>query len=461
MEVKTMNYDLIAAEIIAAIGGKQNIEGVTHCATRLRFNLKDDSEIDTENVKRIEGVVGVSNTGGQFQIIIGTEVQKVYNEIAAIIQTKVSTSTKNSNKGVINNVLDTISGIFVMIIPVLIAGGIISAILAILTTAGWVSTEDETYVVISSIQQAIFYFLPLFVGYSAGVKFKASPFLGMALGAVLCFSAINGVEGLSVFGIKIQPISYNSTVFPVILGVWLMSYVERGLNKITPNMIKIIIVPMLTLFVGVIATLTVLGPLGATLGDILATIITSISNYASWLAPAIIALIYPIMILTGMHHSLIPLVITSLTTSGFDPLLMVAGFISNISQGGAALATGVLEKDSNKKSVAFTTGFTALCGVSEPALFGITLANKKTLISVCVGGGVGALFGGIMSMKAYGFVGGLPSLPLFMDPSGSYFNLFVTLIAVVISFVVTFGLTYILNLNNAKLKDVNHDVTVS
>lgn len=449
-----MNNELLAVEIIARVGGNENIQAVTHCATRLRFNLVNDSLVNDDEMKAIDGVMGISNKGGQYQLIIGNSVATLYGEIEKLITPKEEEKEEEVKKtgagNIINSIFDVLSGTFVMFIPALIAAGMISAVLALLTSFNIVSPEDPTYIVFSAVQSAVFYYLPVFAGYAAGTKLKMNPFLGLALGAILCYSGINGVEGLSIFGIGIKAVTYNSTVFPIILGVWVMSYVEKGMKKIIPDVLKGLVVPMVTLLVGVIATLLVLGPIGATAGEYLSYFITMVSDTVGWLAPALIALIYPIMVFTGMHYSLIPLVMTAFSTIGYDPLLMVAGFIGNLAEGGAAAATAVLEKDKKKKAEAVSISISAVCGVTEPALFGITLGNKKTLLSVCIGGFAGALFAGILSMKAYGFVGGLPSLPLFLDPDGGFGNITVAIISVIISFAVTFALTFILNRKGEK-----------
>jgi len=458
---KAEKYDELATRVIEFIGGKDNISFLTHCVTRLRLNIKDESIVNVEAIKNINRVIGCQWQNGQLQIIIGQGVGEAYGLICkknglkmeAAVDNEVTEGLEKKEhgvKGAINAIFDVLSGTFVMFIPVLIAAGMISAVLSLLTTFKVVSADAPTYVVFSAIQSAIFYFLPVFAGYAAGTKLKMNPFIGMALGTILCYSTINGAEGLSLFGIGIKTVTYSSSVFPIILGVLFMSYVEKGMKKIIPDVLKTIAVPAITLLAGVIATLLVLGPIGSWAGEYLSIFITMVSENAGWVAPAIIALIYPLMVFTGMHYSLIPLVMTSLATSGFDPLLMVAGMIGNISEAGAAAGTALIEKDKNKKAEASAIAISALCGVTEPALFGITLRNKKTLISVCLGGFAGALFAGIMSCKAYGFVGGLPSLPFFLDPQGGFGNLIVIIISVMISFTVTCLLTFVLNKRGGK-----------
>jgi PTS system beta-glucosides-specific IIC component len=440
-----MNYEITAIEILANVGGKENVAHVTHCATRLRFNLKEDKLFDLEEIKKIEGVMGVANKGGQFQIIIGPEVNELYDEIVKICvvnEEKKEEQKPEKKKNFINNALDSISGIFVSIIPVLIAAGMTSAILALLTTFKLVSDKSSTYVILSSIQAAIFNFLPLFVGYAAGVKFKCNPFMGMALGAVLCYSKISGVEGLNFLGISIRAITYTSSVFPVILGVWAMSYIERYLTKFTPKMLRGFFVPMMTIIIIVPLTLIVFGPIGATLGDALAWLITILNGKIGWLSPVIVAALFPFMILTGMHYSLIPLVMSSFTTFHYESVLMVAGFLSNMCEGAVSLAIATKTKNKDLRTVTLSTGFSALMGITEPALYGVTLRFKKTLFAVSIGGACGALFAGLMSLKAYGFVGGLPSLPLFISPNGLG-KLWVCIVSIIISFVVTFIFTYL------------------
>lgn len=447
------NYDVLAENIIAKIGGKENIAAHTHCVTRLRFNLVDESKADTEAVKAINGVLGVAVQGGQYQVIIGSDVANVYQAVVSLIgenNAAKEESQKEEKKSPVTVVFDVLSGTFVQIIPAILAAGMISAALTLLTTFGLVSVESPTYTVFSAIQSAIFYFLPLFTGYACAKKLGTNPAMGLGLGAVLCYSAINGAEGLSVFGLAIPTVTYSNSVFPVILGVILMYFVEKGLQKITPSMIRSIVVPTFTLLIGVVTTLLILGPIGTVLGNGMYAIISVISEHAGWFAPALIALLYPIMVFTGMHYSLISFTIIGLSTVGYDPLLMVAGFVGNICEGGAGLATALYEKNKEQKSTALAAGISALCGITEPALFGITLPNRKTLISVMLGGFAGSLIAGIFGCKAYNFVGGLPSLPMFIDPAGNSANLIVAVVSVAVGFAVSFALTYILNAGGKK-----------
>ncbi|WP_137625069.1 PTS transporter subunit EIIC [Lactiplantibacillus pingfangensis] len=442
-------YAELSSNVLELIGGAQNVSFLTHCVTRVRINVKDKSLVQDKKVEKLDKVIGTQWSGEQFQIIIGQGVETAYEEILAETGLHGNDALNDADdtekkSGIINQIFDVLSGTFVMFIPVLIAAGMISALLSLLTTFGLVSAKDPTYIVFSAVQSGIFFFLPIFAGYAAGTKMKMNPFVGMALGAILCYSTINGAKGLAIFGIKLMSITYSSTVFPIILGVWFMAYVERGLKRVIPDMLKTIVVPAVTLLCGLIATLLILGPIGAIAGIYLGKFITMLNTYASWFAPALIALIYPVMVFTGMHYALIPMVVAALANPGYDTLLMVAGFISNMSEAGAAMSSAALAKNASKRAELLTIGVTALVGVTEPALFGITLRNKRTLVSVGVGGALGALFAGLFSCKAYGFVSGLPSLPLFLGKTG-FVNLVVIIIAILISFSVTAILNYLLN----------------
>ncbi|NTW38466.1 MAG: PTS transporter subunit EIIC [Cellulomonadaceae bacterium] len=469
-----MTTKTVAAEILDAVGGRDNVVALTHCATRLRFNLADDAAVDGDRVKAIDGVLGVTNKGGQYQLIIGPSVATLYPEVmalAAVDEARAegrdaaeplpdpgaspSAGAPSRPRGpvarAVNAVFDTVSGIFVTFIPVLVAAGMISALLSLLTTFNLVSADSPTYVVLSAVQAAVFFFLPIFTGYAAGMKLGVNPFVGMGLGAFLCYSTINQATGLSVFGMSVATVTYSSTVFPVILGVLLMSFVEKGLKRVIPDVLKGVVVPAVTLLVGALATLLVLGPIGSVLGEYLATFITFISGSLGWLAPAIVAGVFPLLIFTGMHYGLLPVAMAAFASVGYDPLLMVAGFLSNMSEAAAAAGTGVLERDKRRRADSMAMSFSALCGITEPTLFGITLRNRRTLTAVMIGGLCGALFAGIASVKAFGFVGGLPSLPLFIDPAGGLTNLMYTIVAALISFGVTFTLTIVLNRKAARV----------
>ncbi|WP_269936680.1 PTS transporter subunit EIIC [Arthrobacter sp. HY1533] len=456
-----MTTTTLATAIVDAVGGPGNISSVTHCATRLRFNLVNSSIVNRADVDAIDGVMGSANRGGQYQVIIGPSVADLYPQVSQLAaaplveEPTVKPAEETKRGGVltrgVNKAFDTLSGIFVMFIPVLVAAGMISALLSVLTTFNVVSTEDPTYVVLSGVQAAVFFSLPVFTGYAAGVKLRMNPFVGMALGAFLIFSTINAAEGLSIFTIPVPTVTYGSTVFPVILGVLLMSFIERGLKLIIPDILKGVVIPAVTLLVGAVATLLFLGPLGSFVGQYLAGGVTFLNENAGWVAPAIVATLFPLLILTGMHYALLPIALSSFAIAGFDPLLMVAGFLSNIAQGGAAAGSAILTRDKQLRGATFAMSFSSLCGISEPTLFGLTLRNKFLLLAVMAGGLAGGLFAGITSVKAFGFVGGLPSLPLFIDPSGGFTNLIYIAIAAAISFTVTISLTVLFTRRSARV----------
>jgi PTS system beta-glucosides-specific IIC component len=338
-----------------------------------------------------------------------------------------------------------IGGTFSPVIPVLVAGGLTGAVLTLLTNFFGVSSESGTYTVIYAINQATFFFLPIFIGFSAATRLKSNGYLGAFLGAILLFQTINGAEGLDIFGVKIPTITYNSTVFPIILGVLFMSIFYKFLEKYTPVYFKTIFVPLLTILVTVPVTLIVLGPIGNTMGTWLADGVYAL--YQAFPAPAvmIIGVTTPLMVFFGMNNATYPVLFALIAEVGSDPLICTGMAPANVAVGGAALAAMVISKDVNKKSVSMSAGITALCGITEPAVYGVLFPLRYPLIGAMIGGGLGGLLAGLLGMTQYvvstpGFI----SLPAYIDPSGSHYNLIISIIVMLVALVVGFLATYFL-----------------
>ena len=272
-----MNFERIAKEVLENVGGANNVAHVTHCVTRLRFNLKDDSKADIDKIKKIKGVMGQVNKGGQFQVIIGNDVSDVYKELLKLGNFKSSNNQeeeKGAKKGIITSVFDTIAGIFTPIIPAIAGCGMLKAFLGLFVALGLISTETQTYYIFSFISDAAFFFMPLLLAYTAGIKFKTSPFLAMVIGGVLLhpsFSAlVSAGEPVSFLGLPVRLVNYSSSVIPIILIVWLMSYVEKLANKFIPKVLRLVFVPLIVITVTAPIGLIVIGPLGTVIGDVLA-----------------------------------------------------------------------------------------------------------------------------------------------------------------------------------------------
>lgn len=445
-----MSYDALAKEIIEKVGGASNITGLAHCMTRLRFNLKDTSIVSEETVKNIDGVVGAVNKGGQFQVIIGTHVSKVYDAIQAQgVNGSASESNESSEKkGILSTVLDTIAGTFSPIIPAIAGSGMIKALLAILTAFGWMSTDSQTYYILSFVADATFYFLPFLLAFSASKKFKCSPYIAAVLAGVLLHPNLGALaelgEPVKYLGLPVTMATYSSSVIPILLIVWVQSYVEKYAKKISPSSIAIFMVPMITVMVMSVVGLVALAPLGAIIGNLLAQGINFLDQNISWLVPTLIGALCPLLVMTGMHYSLVPLSLNQLATVGYDSFLTPGMMVSNIAQGVAAAVVSFKTKDKNLKSIAGSAAITGVLGITEPALYGVNLPLKTPLYSAMIGGGVAGLYAGLTGIRAYGSANpGFAALPVFMGGEGMT-NLMNAFISVAIAIVVTGVAAFIL-----------------
>ena len=437
-----MSYEVLAKEIIEKVGGASNVSAVAHCMTRLRFNLKDDSKVNLETVKAIDGVVGAVNKGGQFQVIIGTHVSKVFDAIQAVGNFEQSSSDEpEEKKSVASQILDAIAGTFSPIIPAIAGSGMIKALLAVLTTFNWLSTDSQTYYILNFVSDATFYFLPFLLAFSASKKFKCSPYVAAALAGILLHPNLGALAELGnpvqYFGLPVTLATYSSSVIPIILIVWVQSYVEKYAKKYSPNSVEIFLAPMITMLVMSILALVVLGPIGAIAGDYLAQGFTFLDEKASWLVPTIIGALCPLLVMTGMHYSLVPICLAQLATLGYDSFLSPGMMVSNIAQGVAAAVVAFKAKDQNMKSIAASSAITGVMGITEPALYGVNLPLKTPLYSAMIGGGCAGLYAGITGIRAFASSSpGLAALPVFIGGEGMS-NFINAIISVAIAIVVT------------------------
>ena len=444
-----MNYENLAKSILEKIGGKENVSNLTHCATRLRFNLKDNKKAKTSEIKNINGVMGVVDKGGQYQVIIGNDVNHVYKEVVKIANLDTmssNTSEEVDNRKPVAKVIDTITGIFTPILPAITAAGMMKAVLALLTAFKLVTTDSQSYQIVNFMADAAFYFLPILLANSAAKKFKCNQYLAMMLGGMLLHptfvtmvnTAKEAGTSISVFGLPISLASYSSSVLPIILGVWFMSYVEPIADKVSPKAIKFFTKPLITAVVTGIVLLVVIGPLGYIISDKVGLAIKTLETYASWLVPTLIGGLTPLLVMTGTHYGLIPIGINNRMTMGYDTIIYPGMLASNVSQGGAALAVALKTKNSEIKQLASSAGITAVCGITEPALYGVNLRFKTPLYSSMIGGAVGGLFLGLFRVCNYS--GGSPgflTLPSYIG-GDSMMNFVYACIGAVISVAVSF-----------------------
>lgn len=442
-----MDNKQLANNCVELIGGKKNVKTVAHCATRLRFTLVDQKKTDLKGIKNLDGVLDVQVVGAQTQIIIGPSVQNVYKEVRKIVgETSESANETGEKKGPVDKLLDTVSGIFGPIIPVITAAGMVKAILAILVLCG-LSKQSQEYYIINFISDATFYFFPILLAFSSGNKFGCNPYLAAVIGGVLLHpnfvTLVDAGDPVALFGIPIKLYKYASSVLPIILTVWFMSYVERFAEKVSPNFIKAILKPLLIVGITAPIALTAIGPVGAFLGDLLASGVNFLDTNIPFLVPTLMGTFCPLLVFVGMHTTLTPLASMSLADKGFETIQGPGMLASNIAQGAASLAVALKTKNSKTKQLAFSASATALCGITEPALYGVTFKFKKPLIAVMIGGGVAGLYAGVTRLVRFSFGSpGFATLPVFIGEDPANFRN--ALITLAISFVVTFVLTWII-----------------
>lgn len=453
-----MDYKALAKNILTDVGGEDNVVSFTHCATRLRFNLKDDGKVNRKHLEETRGVMGVVNKGGQFQVVIGSDVPNVYRELNQMGKFADAGGGKNEKdeRGVVSRFLDTLAGIFTPIIPAITGAGILKAFMALLVAFGWIDTASQTYGILVVFSDAAFYFLPFLIAYSAARKLNCNPVMAMSIAGILLhpdFISLLGAAkepgaSLRFFGLPVTPATYSSSVIPIILAIWLMSYVEPIADKISPKPIKFFTKPLITLVVTGTIAITLLGPLGTIIGDGIADGISFLNRYASWLVPLIIGAASPYLVMTGTHYGLIPIGINNIATAGFDTIVGPGMLGSNIAQGGAAFAVALKTKNKTMKQEAYSSGITAVCGITEPALYGVNLKLKKPLIAASIGGGVSGLYLGITGVGRYTSGSpGLLALPGYIGTEG-FTNITNAVIGSVIALAVAFFATLLLGFDD-------------
>lgn len=452
------NYKDLASTIITNVGGKENVSQVVHCATRLRFRLKDESKANTDVLKKTPGVLSVISAGGQYQVVIGPDVGEVYQEVvdqggfeslAQVPDDEPAKEEGGKKQSKLSQALEFIASIFQPIIPAITAAGLLKAILALLVVLNAIDTSGQTYILLSAIADSAFYFLPILLGASAAKRFKCNEFIAMALGGILVYPTFVSMvseakaagTAIHLLGIPITLATYSSSVIPIILGVWFMSYVEKFMNKISPKAIKFFSVPLVSLLVSAIVTLSVLGPLGTWIGNGIAAFFTFLNNHASWLVPTLVGTLNPLLVMTGTHYGLIPIGVNNLATAGFDTVVGPGMLASNVAQGTAGLAVAVRSKNKQTKELAGSAGLTGVLGITEPVLYGINLRFIYPLIGAMIGGFAGGLYMGITHVGRYASGSpGLLVLPAYIggDGWGNFINACIgTVIAMLVSFIAT------------------------
>ncbi|MCM3786712.1 beta-glucoside-specific PTS transporter subunit IIABC [Neobacillus mesonae] len=444
-----MDKQQLSKDILKLVGGEENIDQVTHCMTRLRFNLNDNDKADKKALQNTPGVMGVMINGGQFQVIIGNEVPKVYNALVGNMSkspdagTNVSTETKKK-KNPLSALFDFISGVFTPILPAITGAGMIKGIVALLVTFGWMTETSSTYQILSAIGDGAFYFLPIILAISTARKLGSNMYIGAAIGASMLHPTLTALlgtgESITLAGLPVIAATYSSSVIPILIAVWLASYVEKAVDKVTHASLKLIIVPTVTLLVIVPVTLIAVGPLGVIIGNGLTGGFSWLFDNTGLFAGLIIGGTFSLLIITGMHYALVPIMIGSIATLGYDyliPMMMVANF----AQAGSTLGVALKAKNKQTKSLAMSTSVTAFMGITEPAMYGVNMKYKKPFIAALIGAGIGGAFMSLFHTKAYvvGGLAGLSGIPMIIGETFVY-----ALIGLLIGTAAATVLTYIL-----------------
>ncbi|HEM3670436.1 TPA: beta-glucoside-specific PTS transporter subunit IIABC [Streptococcus suis] len=446
-----MKYKNTALAILEAVGGEKNVLRATHCVTRLRLELKDENIVSDERVKSISGVIGIMKKNGQYQIILGNDVANYYKEFTALGKFDSDSVQQVKKANVLEQVIEYIAGSMTPLIPAMLGGGMIKVLVIVLPMLGLLKADSQSISFLAFFGDAPYHFMPIFLAYSASQKLKVTPALAMSVAGILLHpnfvQMVSSGDPLHFLGAPVTPASYGSSVIPILIMVWLMKYIEAVFNKVTPAVTKSFLQPTLVLLVSGFIALVLVGPLGVIVGEGLSQLVEQMHGVAGWLTLAVLGAIMPFIVMTGMHWAFAPIFLAASIATP-DVLILPAMLGSNLAQGAASMAVAFKSKNSNTKQIAFAAGFSALfAGVTEPALYGVTLKYKKPLYAAMIGGGLAGLFVGLTGVKAYLFaVPSLIALPQFIYSEAAS-NITNAMIAAAISIIVTFILAYFLGID--------------
>ena len=451
-------YETLAKEILNYVGGKDNVNSLTHCITRLRFKLKDASIAQDEALKNLEGVVTVMKSAGQYQVVIGNQVQDVYEQLVPLLHAEQPQTVQGAEKEkLLDRFVDIISGIFQPILGIMAACGMIKGLNMLFMTLGLYAETSGGYMIINAIGDALFTFLPLFLGYTSARKFGLKPMVGLVIGGIMCYpgiqsSALSGslkplytmFEGtmfaspvyIDFFGIPVISMDYTSTVIPVIFIVYFASKCEKLFSKFVPDLVKFFFVPMLTLLVALPVGFLLIGPVATFGSKIIAETIISIRNVSPMLAGGLVGLTWQILVIFGLHWGFIPVYINNIVTNGYDNVMMPF-FACTFATSAVILVIMLKTRDRKMKELCLPNFISGIFGVTEPGIYGIQLPLKKPFIISCIAGGIGGAFYGFCNFRKFSMGGmGIFEFPAMMEPDGSWGNLLVAVSGVLLTMIV-------------------------
>ncbi|VTT36115.1 PTS system, beta-glucoside-specific IIABC component [Enterococcus casseliflavus] len=456
-----MNVKDTATAIVELIGGKENIAHLEHCSTRLRFTLKDNGLVQKDALEKVDGVIGVRQNV-QCQVIIGNDVVEVYDEVMNVLGHELTADGGSEGKqkqswGAV--LLDFIISIFQPLIPAVAGGGVLKSLLLLASVTGLMDNTSQTYQILNLIGGAPLYFLPILVAITTANKLKVNQLVAVSAVGALILPELTTLltDGAAFMGFGLQNIAYASQVFPAILTVLFYAQIEKLFTRISPKPIRIFFVPMMSLVITVPVALLILGPLGFEVGTIFSAAIIWLYAHLGWVATGILAAVLPLMVVTGMHKAMIPYAVSSMSEMGAELLYLPASLAHNIAEAGACFAVSVRTKDQKLRSTAVSAGISALFGITEPALYGVTILHKRVLYGVMASSLVGGAVAGLFAIKAFALVGpGLASITMFVDEANPM-NLVWALVTLGVSFAVSFVLVLFL----FKDKTVENKTTVA
>lgn len=458
-------YEKLAKDIIDNVGGKENVISLTHCVTRLRFQLQDEGKANDNILKNMDGVVTVMKSGGQYQVVIGNHVPDVYADVCAvagIVEDSVSDAPK-VKKGLLDTLIDTISGVFQPVLGVMSAAGMLKGFNALFVALGLYGADSGFYIFMDAIGSAIFTYFPIILGYTAAKKFGLKPFVGLVIGAALCYPSIQlstlsaaGEPIMTLFagtifessvyttilGIPLIAMDYTSTVMPVIFICYVASKLEKAFTKITPDTVKTFFVPMFTLFFSMLLGFLIIGPVVTFAANIVAQGIMAVRNFSPLIAGALVGGFWQLLVMLGVHWGLIPIYINNIATMGFDNVMMPF-FATTFAQTAVVVAIMLKTKDKKLKELCIPASVSGFFGVTEPAIYGITLPRKKPFIISCIASAIAGAFYGAMNLKEYIMGGmGIFEFPSFINPqTNSFTDVYVAAIGVVVAVIIAFVIT--------------------
>ncbi|USP17255.1 beta-glucoside-specific PTS transporter subunit IIABC [Leuconostoc gelidum] len=442
-----MDYKVLAENILNDVGGKDNIDTAWHCATRLRFKLKNEKLADTQKIENLDGVVTVVKSAGQYQVVIGNAVAKVFDPLAEMadlenVDSQNDDKTTETKDNVLNRFIGFISSVFTPFLGAMAGAGILKGLLALFVALGWLTTKSGAYQIWYAAGDGFFYFLPILLAFTAAKKLKVNQFVAVALATTLVYPTLVAItassQTINFFNIPVIPTTYTSSVIPILLAVWVMSAIEPLLDKIFPESIRNIFTPLFLLIIMAPLTLIVVGPLGASIGAILSSGVSAIYNFAPALAGALLGAFWEVFVIFGVHWTFVPVMMNNISRLGYDPLLPILS-VAVISQAGAALGVFLKSKDTKMKSLAGSSVATALLSITEPTIYGVTLKLKRPFILASIAGAIGGAIAGGGQAHASSFT--LPSLLALPTYLGSGF--ISVIIGLVVAFVLGTVLTYL------------------